>query len=86
MESFLALTDEAARRFVEYRDVPSPSTQRALLRSLEKGWRLLDLSQVPPASHAGVADDTFILLWDVVARLELPVKTISWSIANPSAR
>ncbi len=40
MESFLALTDEAARRFVEYRDAPGPATQQALLQSLAKGPRL----------------------------------------------
>jgi len=72
IESFLTVTDEAARRFVEYRDAPSQTTQRALLQSLAKGWRLLDLSQVPAASREGVADDTFVLLWDVMARLELP--------------
>ena len=42
MESFLTLTDEAARRLVEYRNAPSPATQRALSQSLVKGWRLLD--------------------------------------------
>jgi MscS family membrane protein len=72
IESFLALTDEAARRLVEFRDAPSPATQRALSQSLAKGWRLLDLSQVPAASREGVADETFVLLWDVMARLELP--------------
>jgi MscS family membrane protein len=72
MESFLTLTDEAARRLVEYRNAPSPATQRALSQSLVKGWRLLDLSQVPAASREGVADETFGLLWDVMARLDLP--------------
>ena len=72
MKSFLALTDEAARRLVEYRNAPSPATQRALEQSLVKGWRLLDLSQVPAASREGVADETFVLLWDDLARLELP--------------
>jgi MscS family membrane protein len=72
MESFLTLTDQAAQRLVEYRNTPSPATQRALSQSLAKGWRLLDLSQVPAASREGVADETFVLLWDVLARLELP--------------
>ena len=72
LESFLVVTDEAARRFAEYRDAPSPTTQAALLKSLVRGWRLLDLSQVPPASRQQVADDSFVLLWDVIARLQLP--------------
>ena len=70
--SFLALTDEAVGRFSAYRDAPGPTTQQALLKSLASGWRLLDLSEVPPASRQQVADDTFVLLWDVMARLELP--------------
>ena len=72
LESFLAVTDEAANRFAEYRDAPSPTTQAALLKSLVRGWRLLDLSQVPPASRQQIADDSFVLLWDVIARLQLP--------------
>ena len=72
LESFLVLTDEAARRFTEYRDAPSPTTQEALIKSLVRGWRLLDLSQVPSASRQQVADDSFVLLWDVIARLQLP--------------
>ena len=72
LESFLVLTDEAARRFTEYRDAPSPATQEALIKSLSRGWRLLDLSQVPAASRQQVVDDTFVLLWDVIARLRLP--------------
>ena len=72
MESFLALTDEAARRLIEYRESSSPASQRALSQSLAKGWRLLDLSQVPEAARYEVADNTFVLLWDVIARLELP--------------
>ncbi|MGD8644022.1 MAG: mechanosensitive ion channel [Chromatiales bacterium] len=72
LESFLVVTDEAARRFTEYRDAPSPTTQEALIKSLVRGWRLLDLSQVPTASRQQVADDTFVLLWDVIARLQLP--------------
>ena len=73
LESFLVLTDEAARRFTEYHDAPNPTTQAALLKSLVRGWRLLDLSQVPSASRQQVADDTFVLLWAGVSRLQLRV-------------
>jgi len=46
-ESFLAVTDETARLYTEYRDAPSPATQKAFLRIERKAIRLLDLSQVP---------------------------------------
>jgi len=55
MESFLALTDEAARRLVEYRDAPSPATQKALMQAGLKIRRLFDLSQVPPTARHEVA-------------------------------
>ena len=70
--SFLALTEEAGRRYDAFRDTPSPATQEALWQISEKAMRLLDLSQVPPATSRKVADETFYLLWDVMARLALP--------------
>ena len=70
--SFLALTEEAGRRYDAFRDAPSPATQEALWQISEKAMRLLDLSQVPPATSRKVADETFYLLWDVMARLSLP--------------
>ena len=70
--SFLALTEETARRYLEFRDAPSLSTQNALMQLTEKVERLFDLSQEPPATRRKVADDTFFLLWDVMARLEVP--------------
>jgi MscS family membrane protein len=72
MESFLALTDEAARRLVEYRDAPSPATQKALMQAGRKIRRLFDLSQVPPTARHEVAGEAYALLWDILARLELP--------------
>ncbi len=72
MESFLALTDEAAQRYLAFRDAPSPATQKALWRISEEATPLLYLSRVAPAARRKVADETFYLLWDVMARLELP--------------
>ncbi len=46
-ESFMAVTDETARLYTEYRDAPSPATQDAFLRIEEKASRLLDLSRGP---------------------------------------
>ncbi len=72
MESFIVLTDEASRRYSEYRNSPNLTTQKALEQAMAKGKRLLDLSQVPPATRLEVAADSFVLLWEVIARLELP--------------
>jgi len=72
MTSFLALTEEGARRYSEYRDSPSPATENALLRFTQKARGLLDLSQVPAAARREVGGETFVLLWEVIARLELP--------------
>ena len=51
MESYLTLTDEAARRFGEYRDAPSPAAQKAFVQAGRKVRRLFDLSQVPPVAR-----------------------------------
>ncbi|MGB5583297.1 MAG: mechanosensitive ion channel family protein [Gammaproteobacteria bacterium] len=72
MESFLRLTEEAAHRYGEFRDSPSPATQDALRQISIKAERLFDLSKVAPSNRSKIADETFYLLWDTLARLELP--------------
>ncbi len=72
MESFITLTEEAAHRYDEFRDSPNPVTQNALRQISAKARRLFDLSQVAPANRDKIADETFYLLWDSLARLELP--------------
>lgn len=72
MASFLAITEDVERRYLEYRKDPGPASQRRLQRSMAKGRGLLDLRKVPPALHHKIASQSFILLWDVTARLELP--------------
>jgi len=71
-ESFLSVTEETARSYTEYHDAPSPATQEAFLRIEGKASRLLDLSEVPPAARTEVGFATFLLLWEVIARMELP--------------
>lgn len=71
-QSFLGVTEEAARLYTEYRDAPSPATQNAFLQIEDKATRLLDLSQVPPAVWSEAGFSTFLLLWEVTARIELP--------------
>jgi MscS family membrane protein len=72
MESFLALTDEAAVRWGEYRESPSPNTQKRVWAISEQAGTLFDLSQVAPALQREVSAETFYLLWEVMARVELP--------------
>jgi MscS family membrane protein len=72
LESFLALTGETARSYAAFRDNPSRSTQAALTRTTERAARLFDLSEVAPAIRGRVGAETYYLLWDVIARIELP--------------
>jgi len=71
-ESFLAMTEEAVGRVSEYRESPSPATQDALWQHADRAASLLDLSKVAPAARREVGAETFYLLWEVIARLELP--------------
>lgn len=72
MESFISLTEEAAERYDAFRSSPSPASQSALQQISIKAERLFDLSQVAPANRGKIADETFYMLWDVIARIELP--------------
>jgi MscS family membrane protein len=72
MKSFLAVTEEASRRYNAYRDSPSAATMNALFQMHPKFRRLLDLSEVPPAAREEESVETFRLLWAIIARLSLP--------------
>ncbi len=72
LESFLSLTDETARRYEAFREKPNLSTERRLMQLMDKVERLFDLSGVAPATRKRVAARTYYLLWDVVAKVELP--------------
>lgn len=70
--SYLELSDELGRRFIEYRDAPSRATQAALKRAASDSLRLLDLSKIPPAARQETGTEAVLLLWEVMLRLELP--------------
>ncbi len=72
LESFLTVTEEVEQRYSEYRESPSPATEDALLQMRDRYRQLLDLSEVPPAAQGEVNVETFVLLWEVIARLKLP--------------
>lgn len=71
-ESFLSLTEETARRLSEYRESQSRATGDRFFQMAHYAQGLLDLSQVPPATRREVAIDTLLLVWEVIARVELP--------------
>jgi MscS family membrane protein len=71
-ESFLTNVNETARLYYEYRNSPSKATYDTFIQVWHKGIRLLDLSQVAPAAHIEIADETRRLLAEVIARVELP--------------
>jgi MscS family membrane protein len=75
LESFLALTDESANRYAAFRENPSPTTQAALRQLTARIVQLFDLSDAPPATRVKVATEAYYLLWDVIARLQLPDPT-----------
>ena len=72
LASFLRLTDEFAPVYHAYRESPGPATQSALRPALEKVIRLVDMSEIPVATYREVSAELTILLWEVIARLELP--------------
>ena len=72
VESFVKLTEEVGRNYSAYRDSPSPDTQQALMQAAVRTTALFDLSQIPEASRQEAGIETFLQLWEVVARLDLP--------------
>jgi MscS family membrane protein len=72
MHSFLTLTAETADRYETFRDSPSPVTQRAFGRAVDRAAQLFDLREVAPANRSAVANEVFVLLWEVISRQELP--------------
>ena len=71
LKSFLAITDAAGQSYNKYRESPGPVTYKETQQHMVKAASLLDLSDIPPAAHHEVASETVILLWEVIARLEL---------------
>jgi len=72
IESFLALTEETGRRYLKYWEWPSQATMDALYQMRDSFDDVLNLSLVPPAAREEVAAETFVLLWEIIARLDLP--------------
>jgi len=72
LKSFLAITDATGQSYNKYRESPGPVTYKETRQHMAKAVSLLDLSAIPPAAHHEVGSEAVILLWEVIARLELP--------------
>ncbi len=72
IESFLNLTDLIGRRYNSYKENPTPETQKALMDASSKTLALLDLREMPDAARREKGIEAFLLIWEVVARLDLP--------------
>lgn len=58
-ESFLALSEEAARRLSDHRDAPSHATATRIFQIANSAESLFDLREVPVAAQREVAAETF---------------------------
>lgn len=72
IESFLTLTDMIGRRYNAYKENPNPETQKALMEASTKTLALLDLREIPDAARREKGIEAFLLIWEAVARLDLP--------------
>jgi MscS family membrane protein len=78
VQSFFAVSDEAGRRYLEYRDTPMgamglrQTAQQKLFEAVNRAIRLLDLSEVAPVARWELGTDAYILLKEVLFRIELP--------------
>jgi MscS family membrane protein len=71
LQSFLAITDAAGQAYNKYRESPGPVTYKETRQYMDKAISLLDLSDIPPAANRETGSEAVILLWEVIARLEL---------------
>ncbi len=78
VQSFFAVSDETARRYLEYRDTPMGAmglrrtAQQRLFEAVDRAIRLLDLSEVAPVARWELGTDAYVLLKEVLFRIELP--------------
>ena len=71
-QSFLALTSKLAEHYAAYQSDPNRETLRAFMQTVDQGQYLMNLDEVAPAARREVAADSVALIWDLVARVELP--------------
>lgn len=72
LQSFLDTIPEFEDAFIAYRDAPSRGRALEMMRVRARAVRTLDLSAVPPTALREIGGKAGILLWEVLARIELP--------------
>ncbi len=72
LASFLGVVPEFEESVTAYRAAPSRDTAVQLLRVRDRAARVMDLSALPPAAVRQRGGQALYLLWEVLARLELP--------------
>ena len=73
LKNFLNLNEELGRFLRDiYHDTPSRANWQQMVEILSRASRALDLSEVPPAARRETGFDAVIMLYDVLAIIELP--------------
>src|SRR5262245_30823778 len=72
LQSFLDTIPEFEQAFLAYRNDPGYARMLDLVRIRARAVRVFDLSAVPPAAVRQLGGQAAVLLWEVLARLELP--------------
>jgi len=72
LASFLGVIAEFEQAFPAYRAAPSREGEARIFRLRARAVRTLDVSAIPPAALRERAGQAAYLLWEVLARIELP--------------
>jgi len=70
--SFLSVLPEFEQAVIAYRAAPSREGMERVLRVRDRAIRVLDLSGTPPAARMKRGGEALYLLFELVARIELP--------------
>ena len=72
LQSFVDTIPEFEHAFIAYRDAPSRERALEMMRVRARAVRTLDLSAIPPTALRERGGRAAVLLWEVLARIELP--------------
>ena len=72
LQSFVDTIPEFEHAFIAYRDAPSRERALEMMRVRARAVRTLDLSAIPPTALRERGGQAAVLLWEVLARIELP--------------
>jgi MscS family membrane protein len=72
LTSFLAITDEIGQAVIQYLQTQNAASIHTIRGFVAKAMRSLDLSEIAPTARIEVGQDATTLLWEILARIELP--------------